>query len=132
MQTSSYNDQALAQYQAQVDRQDDEAEAIEEMTAVASKEIEDVFCKDTRTTHPRKLTLPRAVYQSVMSKTGKVERYSLMDAIADMICDEPVVTALLNVLHASDCAEVQKLRQALATRYSELEAEEVGIVWAGV
>lgn len=82
-------------------------------------EIRETLTADIRKTPPYRLQLPY-----VRGSDISVKYQPVSEAVSDMVFgDTEILQLLMDVLHASDCAMVERLRQGLAAEYIKMWAD---------
>lgn len=82
-------------------------------------QIMETFTNDIRKTDPCKLAVPY-----VRGASGLQAFTPLSEAVSDMVSgDDEILRLLMDVLHASDCPLVEKLRKAMGEDYAKMWAD---------
>lgn len=104
------------------DKLDAESEKLEAQEAYYADLITEAFTSDlTKVSDTKLLQVPY-----VTGNPGKIKYQPIGEAIGDLIAYDDVFNQLLKVLRTSPCAEVANLRAAMAKRYSDQWASELG------
>lgn len=82
-------------------------------------QIMETFTNDIRKTDPYRLLV-----QFVRSGTSFPSYQNISEAVSDMVSGDPeILRLLMDVLHASDCPLVEKLRKAMGEDYAKTWAD---------
>lgn len=82
-------------------------------------EIMEAFTSEIRKTDPNRLLV-----QFVRSGTSFPSYQHISEAVSDMVSgDDEILRLLMDVLHASDCPLVEKLRKAMGDDYAKTWAD---------
>jgi hypothetical protein len=93
-------------------------DALNAAEADARAEIRAILTEAVRKVQPSTLNL------DYVTGRGRVSRYSVPEVVTDFLAGS-VLTALLEVLHKSDCPHVQAWRESMATAYADIYAAEL-------
>jgi hypothetical protein len=100
----------------------------------AKTEVKDnyfeVLTETVRKVPAKNLSLPYVSYRNV-PHFGSIESYPLTEVIEDYMGYDKPMEALMAVFEKSDCPLVAKLREAIAERFADANADELEAFKAG-